>query len=145
MGSRLLWFSSSVVSDSLWPHGLQYPRLSCPSPSPRVCSNSSPLSQGCHPTSHPLSLSSPPVLNFSQHQGLFQCVSSSQTSQVMLVVKNPPANAGDVRDSGSIPRLGGSPGEENGNPLQYSCLENPMDRVAWQPAQSIRSKKKKMS
>ena len=44
------------------------------------------------------------------------------------VVKNPPANAGDV---GSIPGLGRSPGEENGNPLQYSCLGNPMDRGAW--------------
>ena len=45
-----------------------------------------------------------------------------------LVVKNPPPNAGDVRDTGSIPRLGRSPGEGNGNPLQYSCRENPMDR-----------------
>ena len=48
------------------------------------------------------------------------------------MVKNPPANAGDKRDVGSIPGLGRSPGEENGNPLQYSCLENPMDRGAWQ-------------
>ena len=46
------------------------------------------------------------------------------------VVKTPPANAGDV---GWIPRLGRSPGEGNGNPLQYSCLENPMDRGAWWP------------
>ena len=45
-------------------------------------------------------------------------------SQVTLVVKKPPANAGDIRDSGSIPGLGRSPGEGNGNPLQYSCLEN---------------------
>ena len=47
------------------------------------------------------------------------------------MVKNPPANAGDSRDVGSIPGLGGSPGGEYGNPLQYSCLENPMDRGAW--------------
>ena len=47
------------------------------------------------------------------------------------VVKNPPANAGDVGDAGSIPRLGRYTGEENGNLLQYSCLENPMDREAW--------------
>ena len=47
------------------------------------------------------------------------------------MVKNPPANAGDVRDSGSIPGLGRSPVERNGNRLQYSCLENPMDRGAW--------------
>ena len=51
--------------------------------------------------------------------------------QVVLVVKNPPANAGDARDLGSIPGLGRSPGVENGNPLQYSCLGNPMDRGAW--------------
>ena len=47
------------------------------------------------------------------------------------VVKNPPANAGDIRDIGLIPGLGRFPGEGNGNPLQYSCLENPMDRGAW--------------
>ena len=44
------------------------------------------------------------------------------------MVKNPPANAGDT---GSIPRSGRSPGEGNGYPFQYSCLENPMDRGAW--------------
>ena len=49
-----------------------------------------------------------------------------------LVVKNPPANAGDIRDLGSVPGLGRSRGEGDGNPLQYSCLENPMDRGAWQ-------------
>ena len=48
------------------------------------------------------------------------------------MVKNPPANAGDRRDSGSIPGWGRSPGEGNDQPLQYSCLENPMDRGAWQ-------------
>ena len=52
-------------------------------------------------------------------------------SQVALVVKNPPANAGDTRDKGSFPGLGRSPGEGNGDPLQYSCLGNPMDRGAW--------------
>ena len=49
-----------------------------------------------------------------------------------LVVKNLPTNAEDTRDAGSIPRLGRSPGEGHGNPLQYSCLENPMGRGAWQ-------------
>ena len=48
-----------------------------------------------------------------------------------LVIKNPPANAGDIRDVGSIPGWGGSPGGRHGNPLQYPCLENPMDRGAW--------------
>ena len=47
-------------------------------------------------------------------------------------VKNPPVNAGDAGDMGSIPALGRSPGKGNGNLLQYSCLENPMDRGAWQ-------------
>ena len=54
-----------------------------------------------------------------------------QASQVALVVKNPPANAGDIRDMGLIPRLGKSPGVGNGNSLQHSCMENPMDRGAW--------------
>ena len=46
-------------------------------------------------------------------------------------VKNPPANAGDIRDVGSIPGLGRSLGGGHGNPLQYSCLENSVDRGAW--------------
>ena len=48
------------------------------------------------------------------------------------MVKNPPANAGDIRDTHLIPGLEGSPGEGNGNPIQYSCLENPIDRGVWQ-------------
>ena len=53
-------------------------------------------------------------------------------SQVALVVKDPPANAGDIRDTGSFLGWGRSPGGGQGNPLQHSCLENPMDRGAWQ-------------
>ena len=52
----------------------------------------------------------------------------SDASQVALVVRNSPASAGDV---GSIPGSGRSPGERNSNPVQYSCLENPIDRGAW--------------
>ena len=48
------------------------------------------------------------------------------------MVKNPPANAGDLRDASLIPGLGRSPEVGNGNPLQYSCLDNSMDREAWQ-------------
>ena len=48
-----------------------------------------------------------------------------------LLVKNPPASAGASKDAGSIPGSGRSPGEGNGNPLQFSCLENPVDRGAW--------------
>ena len=53
-------------------------------------------------------------------------------SQVALVVKNPPANAGDARDAGLIPGSGRSPGEGDGNLLLYSCLENAMGGGAWQ-------------
>ena len=51
--------------------------------------------------------------------------------QAVLAVKNLPANAGDERDMGLIPGLRGFPGGGHGNALQYSCLENPMDRGAW--------------
>jgi len=56
--------------------------------------------------------------------------SKAWASQVVLVVKKPPANAGDIRDTGSVPGLGRSPAGGHGNPLQYSCLENPMNRGA---------------
>ena len=59
-------FNCSVVSNSLWPHGLQHTGLPCPSPTPGACSNSHPSSQWCHPTMSP----SPPAFNLSQHQGL---------------------------------------------------------------------------
>ena len=54
-----------------------------------------------------------------------------EASQVALMVKNPAANAEDVKDEGSMSEWGRSPGRVNGNPLQYSYLENPMDRGAW--------------
>ena len=54
-----------------------------------------------------------------------------QASQVALLVKNPPANAGDTRDADSIPGSGRSSGEGRSDPGQYSCLENPMDKGAW--------------
>ena len=84
MGRGVCWasvssvqFSCSVVSDSLWPHGLQHARLPCPSLSPRVCSDSCPLSRWCYLT---ISTSASPfsfIFSLSQHQGLFQWVSSS--------------------------------------------------------------------
>ena len=66
------------------------------------------------------------------HSDQAQGIEVDGLSQVATVVKNPPANAGDVKDAGSIPGSGRSPGGGHGNPLQYSCLENPMDRGAWQ-------------
>ena len=56
---------------------------------------------------------------------------------MVLEVKKPPANAGYIKDLGSIPGLGRSPAGEHGNPLQYSCLENPMDREEPDRLQSI--------
>ena len=61
-------FSLSVVSDSLQPHGLHHARFPSPSPTPGTCSNSCPLSQWCHPTSHPLLSPSPPAFSLSQNQ-----------------------------------------------------------------------------
>ena len=58
-------------------------------------------------------------------------VSIVWASQVTLVVKKPPAKAGDAGDAGSVPDLGRYLGGKHGSSLQYSCLENPMDRVAW--------------
>ena len=56
---------------------------------------------------------------------VFTCSYNHVTSQVVLEVKNPPADAGDTEDVGLLPGLGRSPGEGHGNPLQYSCPENP--------------------
>ena len=60
-----------------------------------------------------------------------------RASQVALVVKNPPANAGDIKDAGLIPGLGRSPGEGNGKPLQYCCLENPMNSMKRQKYRTL--------
>ena len=61
-------------------------------------------------------------------------------SQVVLVVKNMPVDAGDVREVGSIPGLASSPGEGYGNPLQYTCLENSMDRGVWWAHSVVKSR-----
>ena len=66
---------------------------------------------------------------YNASDGAFNVVPKlSWASQVVLVVKNPPANAGDIRHLGLFPRSGKSPGGGHGNPLQYPCLEKPMDR-----------------
>ena len=57
---------------------------------------------------------------------------TGHVTKMALLVKHLPVNAWDMRDAGSVPGLGRSPGRRHGNPLQYSCLENPMDRGAWQ-------------
>ena len=113
-------FSSSVVSDSLWPHESQHARPPCPSPTPRVHSDSRPSSQWCHTTTMLISIfiTSCRLL----YWGWWEHFPRG------TVAKNLPANAGYM---GSIPGSGKSSGEGNGNPLQYSCLGNPMDREAW--------------
>ena len=83
-GLSSVQFSLSVVSDSLWPHELQYTRPPCPSPTPRAYPNSCPWVTDAIQPSHPLSSSSPPPFSLSQHQGLFQQVSSShQVAKVL--------------------------------------------------------------
>ena len=77
-------FSHSVVSNSLWPHGPQHARPPCPSPTPRVYPNSCHWVGDAIQPSHPLSSPSPPVFNLSQHQGLFQWLSSlHQVAEVL--------------------------------------------------------------
>ena len=72
------------------------------------------------------------IINISQKNGQW---ASQRFVEVVLVVKNPPANTEDIRDPGSVPGSGRSPGGGHGNPLQYSCLENPMDRGTWWASQ----------
>ena len=69
----------------------------------------------------------------------FCLIISDGAFQLALVVKNPPANAGDARDADLIPESERSPGGGHGNPIQFSCLENPMDRGSW--LQSMRSER----
>ena len=69
-------FSHSLMPDSFRPCGLQHTRPPCPSPTPRACSNSCPLSRWCHPAVSSSVVPSPPAFTLSQHQGLFQWVSS---------------------------------------------------------------------
>ena len=91
------------------------------------------LTQPCGGLSHPSTPappSTPPGLSHRCLHYRHGCPHPGP-SQLALVVKNPPASAGDIRDTGSIPGSGRSLGGGHGNPLQYSCLENPMDRGAF--------------
>ena len=83
--SNQLFSCYSVMSDSLRPHGMQYARLPCSSKTPGAYSNSCPLHRWCQPTISPLVIPSLPAFNLSQHQGLFQGVSS--THQVAKVLE----------------------------------------------------------
>ena len=82
--------------------------------------------------SHPLLFPSPPALNLSQQVwGNLRITHHPRGFPGGSVIKNLAVNAGDTGDVSSIPGSGRSPGGGHGNPLQYSCLENPMDRGAW--------------
>ena len=82
-----LLFSHSVAFDSWQPHGLQHTRRPCSSPSPRACTNSCLSSADAIQPSHPLSSPSPPAFNLSQHQGVFQWISSSHQVAKILEVQ----------------------------------------------------------
>ena len=141
-----LLFSCSVVSDSLQPYGLQHARLPCPSPSPGVCWNSCPFSWWCHPTISSsivpfysclqsfLASGSFPMSQFFASSG--QSIGASASASVL------PMNIQDWFSLGlakGLSRVFSSTTiwkhqffeEGTGNPLQYSCPENPMDGGAW--------------
>ena len=129
--------SCSVVSDSLWPHGLQHARPPCPAPTPGIYSNSYPLSWWCHPTIWSS------VVPFSSHLLSFPASGSSKES--VLCIRWPkyrsfslsisPSNEYSELISFRMEWLDlvhwrmWSTGEGNGKPLQYSCLENPMNSM----------------
>ena len=69
-------------------------------------------------------------VNKNKHKSFYLGLRKNKSSQVVIVVKNLPANAGDTRDTSTIPGLGRFPSGGHGNPLQYSCLENPKERGA---------------
>ena len=122
--------SHSVVSDSLWPHGLYGPWNS---PGQNTGVGSLSLFQGIFPAQglNPGLLHCRRILYQLSHKGSpFQGLLWVKI-QGALVVKHPPASAEGTRGVGSIPGSGRSPGGGNGHPLQYSCLENPIDRGAW--------------
>ena len=106
----------------LWPHGQSTPGLPVPLYLPEFAQVRVHWIGDAIQPYHPLLPSSPFAFNLFQHQGLFQWV-SYMGFPGGSEVKASPCSAGDL---GSIPESGRSPGEGNGNPLQYSCLENPM-------------------
>ena len=148
-------FSCSVVSDSLWPHESQHARPPCPSPTPGVHSDSRPswTLNLCGENTHCLWIRVG-VLCFTQISLLLdddknnfsvvfrtpklQCHNCYIKAHLHLNKGFPGSSDGNesscnAGDAGLTPGLRRSTGEENGNPLQYSCLENPMDGEAWLP------------
>ena len=148
---QLWWWARCSVSVqlclTLWPHGLQHARLSCPSRTPRTCSNSCPSSLWSHPTISPSVVPFSPCLQSSPASGsslikstlcirspeywsFSISISPSNESRASLVAQRL-KHLSPMRETW-VQSLGQEdPLERNGNPLQYSCLENPMDGEAW--------------
>ena len=102
----------------------------------KLCWRTMPMTHGSHGShgSHGVRAETLPqdsTLPSSDKAKNYQLLPYSWASQVVVVVKNPLANAGDLRDTGLLPGLGRCPGGGHGNPLQCSCLEKPMDRAWW--------------
>ena len=131
--------SHSVVFNSLQPHRLQPARLLCPWDFPGKNTG-----VGCHfllqkdinslisKVSPSRTLMSGEEIRLRTQATIHKSHKATFPPSGGSVIKNPPANAGATGDVGSIPGLERSPGVGNGNPLQYSCLGNPMHRRAWQ-------------
>ena len=157
LGQRVVCFSVRDMSAkdkvkvpqshlTLWPHGLYSPwnspgqNTGVGSCFPPPGNLPNPRIEPRSPTFQVDSLSTKPPgkpipYAFWRHNPRYEnrhCTSINKGFPGGVVVKNPPANAGGVRDVNSIPGLERSPGGGNGNPLQYSYLENPMDRGVWQ-------------
>ena len=126
-------WSRSVMSDSSRPHGLQPTRLLHPWDFPGKSTG-----VGCHCFLHSLALGwsyedcATLMFMLSLCSDLNWNIHNTWASQVALVVKNLLDSAGDARDVGLLPEPGRSPSGGHGHPLEYSCLENSMDRGAWQ-------------
>ena len=138
-------FSRSVLSDSFRPHESQQPGLPVHHQLLEFTQTHVHRVSDAVQPSHPLLSPSPPAPNPSQHQSLFQWVNSAWGGQSIGVsalasalpsfdfpgASDGKASVYNEGDRSSIPGLGRFPGEGNGNPLQYYCLENSMDREAW--------------
>ena len=125
-----LLFSHSVMSESLWPHGLWHARLPCPSPTPEFAQTHVHWVGDAIQPSHPL-LSSSPAFNLSQHHFSVKIYTWYYHLFLKTFGSGGKEFAHNVGDLGLNPESRRSPGEGNGYPLQYSWLENSMNRGAW--------------
>ena len=128
-GKTLEWVAISFSNAWEWKEKVKSLSHVQPSATPWTAAYQAPLPMEFSRQEYWSGVPLPSPINMAVFLKLIYSIPTS--SQVTLVIKNLPANVGDIRDVGLIPGSGKSPGEGNGNPLQYSCLENPMDRGAW--------------